>query len=326
MPSKQTHALTPLVDLIVEALKEKKVSIPLAPPKTTEAFAFWYLEAMKALEFSLRVDTDSPPVTNRDIQMMCRCAVTGANLAESIDIVISFADMLYPRMGKQKITTVGDKTIFSLESLRPEQNAVSHLVDITGIYAYYQLFQWLIGMSLKLDCINIGVQQRDDALPFLRLFNAPVLVGNENYILEFHTKYLDQPVVRTPDELPRFLETFPCEVFNSQENTLARQVEAIITAAIKQHLPIPTLNDISVTLTIPESTLRKRLKEENTSYRHLKESCVMDMAKYYLQRPSMTISDISTQLGFSDDTSFRRAFKNSFHTSPSEWRKNHDIS
>lgn len=320
MFSKKPQALEPLIDMIIDALTEEEASIALEPPKTIEAFSIWYLEAIKILELSISADRAAPATTNRDVRMMCRCASTAAKLEEAIELSISFGEMIYPRLGKQSLSIQGNKAIFSLDSLREKETSVSHLVDITGIYAYYQLFQWLIGTPLKLNCINIGLQQRDDVLPFLRLFNAPVLVGSKDYILEFPTAYLNQSVVRTADELPEFLKTFPCEIFNSQENELARQVEALITASIKQSLSPPTLAEITDTLNIPESTLRKHLKNANTSYRQIKKACLMEVATSYLERPSMSITEISLQLGFSDDTSFRRAFKKAFTISPSQWR------
>ena len=160
-------------------------------------------------------------------------------------------------------------------------------------------------------------------MPFLRLFNAPVLSGDDHYSIEFPASYLKQPVVRVNRELPAFIETFPCDVFGSKDNSLIRQVEALIIAAIQQMSSIPTLEEMTHTLAVPESTLRRRLKHCGTSYREIREACLLEMAKRYLLRKDMSIDQISRQLGFSDDTSFRRAFKAWVAMSPSDWRKQH---
>lgn len=304
-------------------MREADVELDIPLPKTTKQFNQWYLETVKTLELSLADGVARPAVHNREIRMLCRCVISAIDLEEAIRLVIEFSEMLHPRNGKQAITIVDGVVVFSLDTLRRSHSPISHLVDITGLYAFYQLFQWLIGIELPLLRVNIGQAQRDDLLPFLRLFNAPVLAGNENYSLEFSLEYLCQPVVRVNRELPAFIETFPCDVFGSKDNSLIRQIEALITAAIQQMSSIPTLTDMTNTLSIPESTLRRRLKQSGTSYRALREACLLEMAKRYLQRSDMSVDQISRQLGFSDDTSFRRAFKSWVNMSPSDWRKHH---
>ena len=316
-------SLSPLIEILSSALREADVDLGIPLPKTTREFNHWYLESVKTLEFAIAEGVKRPPVRNREIRMLCRCVISALDLEEAIRLVIEFSEMLQPRNGKQSIVVHDDVVKFSLDTLREHDSPVSHLVDITGLYAFYELFQWLIGVELPLIRVNIGPAQRDDLLPFLRLFNAPVLAGEELYSMEFPITFLKQPVVRVNRELPAFIETFPCDVFGSKDNSLIRQIEALITAAIQQMSSIPTLAEMTNTLSVPESTLRRRLKQSGTSYRELREACSLEMAKRYLLRKEMSIEHISRQLGFSDDTSFRRAFKSWVNMSPSDWRKHH---
>lgn len=318
-----SSSLNPLIDILTAALQEADVSLDIPLPTTTSQFALWYLETVKTLELALAVGASRPPVENRDIQMLCRCVLSAKDLQEAIGLVIEFSEMLHPRNGRQQMHIDDGVVVFSLDTLREFENPISHLVDITGLFAFYQLFQWLIGVELPLLRVNIGPAQRDDVLPFLRLFNAPVLAGKKKYTIEFPQAYLNQAVVRVNRELPAFIATFPCEVFGSIDNSLIRQIEALITAAIQQISSIPTLREMTNTLGVPESTLRRRLKQAGTSYRTLRENCLLEMAKRYLQRNDMSIDQISRQLGFSDDTSFRRAFRTWVNMSPSDWRKMH---
>lgn len=306
---------------MVSALEEAGVELEAALPTTTAAFSAWYLEAIKALELAVSNQGNQQPIYNRDIQMLCRCVMSAEDLAEAIDVTIEYSDMLHPRNGRQRIVSDGQLAIFSLDTLRTAPTPVSHLVDIVGLFAFYQLFQWLIGSELKLNRVVIGPAQRDDVLPFLRLFNAPVLTGKDSYTIEFAADYLAQPVVRSKNELPAFIATFPCEVFSNTDNELIKQVEVLMMAALQQMAPLPTSQELRKTLGFSESTFRRKLLSSGTSYRTLREHCLKATAQRYLKRYDLSIEQVSRQLNFSDDTAFRRAFKSWVGVSPSTWRQ-----
>jgi AraC-like DNA-binding protein len=321
LASVKDSSLNPLVAILVSALEEAGVELAIPLPTTTAAFSVWYLEAIKALELAVSNQGNQQPLYNRDIQMLCRCVISAEDLAEAIQIAIDYSDIIHPRNGRQRLKQADGLAVFSMDTLRAVPTPVSHLVDIVGLFAFYQLFQWLIGSELELNRVVIGPAQRDDVLPFLRLFNAPVLTGKDRYTIEFPADYLQQPVVRSKNELPAFIATFPCEVFAHTDNELIKQVEVLMMAALQQMAPLPTLQELRKTLGLSESTFRRKLQSSGTSYRGLREQCLKAMAQRYLKRQSLSIEQISRQLNFSDDTAFRRAFKSWVGVSPSAWRQ-----
>ena len=312
--------LSPLVAILSAAMEDAGVKLDIPRPTTRLGFAKWYLEVIKGLERAVANQSGQQAILSRDVQMLCRCALSASTLREAIDITIEYSEMLSPRNDRQSIHCEGDLTRFSFYSLRRVQSPLSHLLDVVGLFAFYQLFQWLIGVQLKLEQVAIGPAQRDDVLPFLRLFNAPVLTADDAYTLEFTTDYLSLPVVRAKSELAAFISTFPCDVFDNNENELLRQVEVLMMAALQQAVPVPTVQELAKTLDLSESTFRRRLSRHGCSYRELRERCLLVMAKRYLQRREMPIAQIARQLNFSDDTAFRRAFKGWCRVSPSRWR------
>lgn len=67
-------------------------------------------------------------------------------------------------------------------------------------------------------------------------------------------------------------------------------------------------------------TLRRRLQENNLSYRKLADELRMYIAIKYLRDTTLTIEDVADALGFSEATGFRRAFQRWTGTSPHEFR------
>ncbi|GAD83013.1 putative AraC family transcriptional regulator [Nocardia asteroides NBRC 15531] len=73
-------------------------------------------------------------------------------------------------------------------------------------------------------------------------------------------------------------------------------------------------------LSISTSTLKRRLSEEGTTFRELRESFLRDRAMLRLLDRSMSVSEIAADLGYSDLANFSHAFKRWTGRSPSEFR------
>ena len=68
-------------------------------------------------------------------------------------------------------------------------------------------------------------------------------------------------------------------------------------------------------------TLRRRLKEGNTSYQEIKDTIRKDASIYYLSKPELSIDEIALLMGFSEASSFHRAFKKWTGKTPSVYRR-----
>jgi len=84
-----------------------------------------------------------------------------------------------------------------------------------------------------------------------------------------------------------------------------------IKKAIIQDLPsgTPSEEDIARSVFLSGRTLQRRLAEENTSFRNLVLEVRRELAGKYLADRQMPLAEISHMLGFSDTSSFSRAFK-----------------
>lgn len=67
-------------------------------------------------------------------------------------------------------------------------------------------------------------------------------------------------------------------------------------------------------------TLRRRLKDEGTSYQKLKDQLRRDMALFYLDQPDISIQGIAEMLGFAEPSTFHRAFKKWTGMTPGDYR------
>jgi AraC-like DNA-binding protein len=316
-------ALQPLVALLQQELTLAGITVPGPPPASITDFARWYLAAVQELEQSVASAEAHAPMSRREVELMCRCVLSAVDLREAIGLLTDYCAMLHPRAGQVRLTTRGDVAVFQLDSLRSVRSSAVSLVDITGLFSFLQLLQWLGGVEFPLGLVRIGPLQREDLMPFLKLFRAPVLAGGEQYTLEFPAAHLTRPVVRTRAEFAEFFELFPCAVFNNPVHGLAQQVDALVSAAVMQGRQIPALEEVAATLERPPSTFRRQLERGGTSFRKLRDASLAAQAQRLLLRGDLSVEQIASRLGFSDASTFRRAFHKWCGTAPTRWSAEH---
>ena len=68
-------------------------------------------------------------------------------------------------------------------------------------------------------------------------------------------------------------------------------------------------------------TLQRTLQKEGTSFNALLNSTRMDLAKQYVRDREISFTEIAFLLGFTESSTFSRAFKRWTGKSPREYRK-----
>ena len=322
MTSPGRDALAPLIETLRQRLAEAGLESPGPAPADADSFVIWYLDVVQSLEAHLAATDRRAAMSRREVELMCRCAASGSTLREAAELVADFCAMLHPRAGRTSLTVAAGRASFQLDSLRGQSSAVSAVVDITGLHAFYQLFCWLVGQQLPLDSVTVPRGSREVLQSFLVLFDAPALAEGALYELRFDAGLLASPLVRTRGEIQAFLDDYPCRLFGAAAGAGTRQqVLALLGAAAQQGAPLPTLQQIAAVVGVSEITLRRRLATEGARYRELKDESLVQAARFHLERGEASIEEIAGRLGFSDATAFRRSFKRCTGRSPSAFRR-----
>ena len=102
------------------------------------------------------------------------------------------------------------------------------------------------------------------------------------------------------------------------ENDIVQRVKA----SIIELLPDGKMSDTRVaeTLYMSNRTLQRKLEEQGTTFYNILTEIRKEMALKYLKDSQLTLTELSFQLGFSEMSSFSRAFKNWTGQSPREYR------
>jgi AraC-like DNA-binding protein len=291
---------------------------------SADGFVKLFREAIEQLEAQVAKGESHPPMRKQEVDLMCRCLLSCGTLGEAIDCAAEFCAMLLPRAGKLSLERRGDKAVFHMDSLRRTRSSAACLVDLTGLFCYLQLFAWLTGNTLQVDSVFLAHPKREDAMPFLGLFDAPVAVGKRTYGFSFEASLLARRVIRQPVELGAFLVDFPFRLVGAEPRVVSvtQQVRGVLEAALSHAQELPTLGAIATALGFSEPTLRRHLAAEGVSYQQLRRLCLCETAQRCLRDTDWTINRIADHLGFSSEAAFRRAFQDWTGQAPSRYRAN----
>ena len=74
-------------------------------------------------------------------------------------------------------------------------------------------------------------------------------------------------------------------------------------------------------LGVSVSTLQRRLRSENTSFKKLVDECMMTLAASWMRQDHISVSAIARRLGYSETACLTRAFRRWYGVSPRAYRK-----
>lgn len=188
------------------------------------------------------------------------------------------------------------------------------------LYMGFGLSSWLVARRLPLSWVDYRISAAEEGSEAYGLFQAPVRYGRPRYGLGFEARWLELPVLQTPQSLGEFLQRAPMPLVGRYRDQ-ARLTERI-RRLLRRHLDqeLPSFETVAGALAMTPQTLRRRLHEEGQGYQTIKDDLRRDAAIECLARPDLTLIEIAARLGFSEPSAFHRAFKRWTGMAPGEYR------
>ncbi len=196
-------------------------------------------------------------------------------------------------------------------------------------YRYLVEFQFGIHMSLHHDVMGPAFAAKElqvtydapiDRVKYAALFGCPILFGQAENRFIFDAAFLD----RKPEFGQQITYSAIVELCDSMMEEfklhmgLVGKVRRILLANLMKPM---SFDDVARRTNSSARTLRRRLAEENTSYRKLVDELRMDVAIKYLRDTDLTVEEIAHMVGFSDAANFRQSFRRWTDAPPSAFRE-----
>lgn len=142
-----------------------------------------------------------------------------------------------------------------------------------------------------------------------RIFKCPFLFNQPSAALVFPSSVLEIPLRHPNQELLSLLEHHANSFLSKidEDDHFSKKISLRFFESIQDNSP--TIKKISKDLWIGKRALQNKLKKEGTTFSELTNSVRQELAKSYLADKRYTIDEITYLVGFSEPSSFRRAFK-----------------
>ncbi len=254
---------------------------------------------------------------------MCQLIIHAGTLGRALDRSAQFYRLFGDDWG---ITLERDTHEARMTLHMPRLDTEDNFIFITEsmLMIWHGLACWLIGRRIPLERMLFAYPQPPHIDEYDALFFAPVLRFNADHTeMTFAADYLDLPIRQDEASLEQFLRTAPAQLLVKFKNT--HSLTSRIREVLKGHLgeEMPTLNDVAARLYLSPQTLRRRLAAEGKSYQGVKDSMRRDVAIHLLLKPQLPLEKVAQQVGFSETSTFHRAFKKWTGVTPGLYRQLH---
>ncbi len=271
----------------------------------------------------------SQPLRVGSFEFLCRGCISAPTLAEALLRATRFLRIVLPDLAVAVRRHHAHAELLIAESRRLADNPD----DAGRVFAFEWLLRmlhglscWLAGRGLALDSVVFPYRRPPHAADYALIFTedsrfAPTLPGGVGTLVaSFNANLLDLPIRRDEAALANFLDGAPGKITTlyRRDREMVIRVRDLLRAALPAVL---SLNDIGDRLHLSPRTIHRRLDEEGSSFRAIKDALRRDLALARLTKTRDPVSQVAADLGYADTSAFYRAFVEWTGTAPIHYRR-----
>ncbi|QYJ20069.1 AraC family transcriptional regulator [Achromobacter sp. ES-001] len=247
----------------------------------------------------------------------CRLALQEGTVGQALRVAFRYYHGVL-RDFTARLCVSGDTARIVLDA-RGAPDCTQWYGERTFLFFTLGVANWLAGRRLPI----LGVDYKAGArsADAQKVFHAPVRYGRPDTGLWLDARWLALPVVQDAQALHAFLANAPFDLLVKYQDraTLTDRIRRLLRNDLSGDLP--SLAQVSAQLSMTPQTLRRHLRDEGQGFQVLKDDLRRDAAVEYLGRLDLSLVDIAARLGFSEPSTFHRAFKKWTGVSPGEYRR-----
>lgn len=250
--------------------------------------------------------------------MMCKAIISCSTLEHALHRAHSFYQ-LFP--GAPALHLAKDGAQIRLEIRYDDRFDPQHFLAESLLVIWHRLSSWLVGQGIPLFAVGCHYPAPAHHFLYQTLFATKVQFNQPSTYLLMPSKALSLPISQTSATLRSFLQHSPADLLarpSPNESVTGRVRQLLRQQPLNQ---LPNLERCAAALGFSTATLRRRLQEENSSFQHLKDDCRAEEACLLLAQQPLDMRDIAERLGFTEVSTFHRAFRKWKGITPGEFRR-----
>ena len=269
------------------------------------------------------------PMRVGSFEFLCRGCLSAPTLAEALSRASRFLHLVLPDLAVHVRRAHGRAELVIGETRKLADNPE----DPGRVFAFEWLLRllhglacWLVGRGIGLDSVIFPYRKPAHAADYPLIFTADsrfaptVPGGTGTLVASFNANLLELPIRRDEAALTAFLVGAPGKItmLYRRDREMVSRVRDLLRAALPETLG---LDDIAGRLHLSPRTIHRRLDEEGSSFRTIKDALRRDLALARLGKSRDPIARIAADLGYADTSAFYRAFVEWTGMAPVHYRR-----
>jgi AraC-like DNA-binding protein len=265
----------------------------------------------------------STPMRIGSFEFLCRSVIGSRDLDEALRRAARFLRLVLPDLAVE-IQRSGARARIEIVERRRLRRRPD---DPCRVFAFEWLLRllhglscWLVGRSLPLDAVHFPFPRPAHAADYALIYTERSHFGSARLVAVMDEALLDLAVRRDEAQLAAFLEGAPGKIsmLYRRDREVARRVREVLAGSLAQS---PSLEEVAARLNMSARTLHRRLHQEGTRFRAVRDALRREVALERLQKTKRSVADIASELGYSEPSAFFRAFQGWTGGAPSTYRK-----
>lgn len=270
--------------------------------------------------------------------LMCHCIISARTLGEALALAERFGRLLMPQLGYRVSLCRSERgdlagLIYHVHfderasgfippgwGFTGQQAAV---IRASGLQVWHALCGWLTGQPLRADSVTVAAPPFSDgyAQALGLVFRCPVSFHAERNALWFSPEHLQRRIVHSGESLREFLASavYQLIAIDREPASISAAIRSLVVIELPG--PLPGFAGIAAQLGLSESSLRRRLQAEGSSYQAIKDEVRCTVAMERLRNSDDSVAELGEYLGFAEPGSFVRSFKTWTGITPQAWRE-----
>ncbi len=258
----------------------------------------------------------------RDGGLLVYAALSSKTFGEALSVLERYIHVLNEAADVRSDMT-GDTAIIEFDFSEPKAKGLRQATEF-GMANLVRSLRFLTGIRIRPAGVSFAHPRNREIAKFERFFGCPVQFAAKQNSVTFSRRQLALPIATADDRLLGILTNYCDEILADREGSspeLQHQVERIVMRLLSRG-EAETRN-VAHELGMSVRTLARRLNESGATFAEILDRLRSDLAQNYLKDASLTPSQITFLLGYSEVSAFSHAFKRWTGTTPGGWRAKH---
>ena len=311
--------------LLRVGISPELLASPYARVSSRHYGALWHLIAQTLDDEFFGMD--SRRMKAGSFTLLCHAVIHSDTLERALRRALRFLRLVLDDMAGE-LSRDGDTAHILLKDLpastmnSSDTPATSKRAFAYGTYLIilHGLACWLVGRRIPLSTADFRCAEPPFSDELRILFSQNLNFDQAHCRISFPACYLDMANLQNERTMKDFLRSAPANFLIKYKNSAS--FSAKIRRRLREWSPAawPDFETLAHQLNASPATLRRRLDDEGESYRAIMDELRRDLAISLLSDTQLSMSDIASELGFSESSAFHRAFKKWTGVRPGEYR------